>query len=59
MTELLIIGDLHGKWGAYAQILETQEPERSIQIGDFGWGFAPNSAWQDNVHNMIRPYQLE
>lgn len=53
MTELLVIGDLHGKWGAYAHLLETQEPERSIQIGDFGWGFYPNGIKQDIAHKMM------
>lgn len=36
---MLLIGDIHGKWEEYAQKLETYQPERSVQVGDFGWGF--------------------
>jgi len=39
MTEILFIGDIHGKWKDYQDILEKEQPERSIQVGDFGWGF--------------------
>ena len=39
MTEIMIIGDVHGKWDDYARLLEMNMPERSIQIGDFGLGF--------------------
>lgn len=41
MSELLLIGDIHGKWERYSQILEMKAPERSVQLGDFGWGFPP------------------
>ena len=39
MTDILFIGDVHGKWNEYCHILETVECDRSIQVGDFGWGF--------------------
>lgn len=42
MTKLTVIGDVHGKWDSYARILKRLNPERSIQIGDFGWGFQPD-----------------
>lgn len=41
MTQMLLIGDIHGKWTEYAKILEVYKPERSVQLGDFGWGFKP------------------
>lgn len=41
MSKLLLIGDVHGKWEQYAKILEKYEPERSVQVGDFGIGFVP------------------
>lgn len=31
------IGDIHGKYEEYAKI--KHEAEKSIQVGDFGWGF--------------------
>lgn len=36
---MLLIGDVHGKWREYARILEVYQPERSVQVGDFGIGF--------------------
>jgi len=53
MTQLLIIGDVHGKWDAYSKVLEVYQPERSIQIGDFGWGFA------NQIHHPDRVAKLE
>lgn len=44
MTKLLLIGDLHGKWQSYAKLLEMYQPDRSIQVGDFGWGFAADDS---------------
>jgi Icc-related predicted phosphoesterase len=40
MSEILLIGDVHGKWEQYADLLKKYSPDRSIQIGDLGWGFA-------------------
>ena len=53
MTEILIAGDLHGKWAAYTDILRSKQPTRSIQVGDFGWGFSPNSILQDRIHAVL------
>jgi len=39
MSEILLIGDVHGKWEQYADLLKKYSPDRSIQIGDLGWGF--------------------
>lgn len=35
---IVIVGDVHGKWGPYERLLETI-PGRSIQLGDMGVGF--------------------
>lgn len=35
---MIIIGDVHGKWFEYEQLLKTI-PGRSIQLGDMGVGF--------------------
>lgn len=40
MKEMLLIGDIHGRWEDYAKILEIYRPENSVQLGDFGIGFA-------------------
>lgn len=39
MTKMLLIGDIHGKWEDYARTLEIYNPERSVQLGDYGIGF--------------------
>lgn len=44
MTDLLLIGDIHGKWQSYAKLLTDNPADRSIQLGDFGWGFEPNDS---------------
>lgn len=35
---MLIIGDVHGKWDSY--LSKIQDHEKSVQLGDFGIGFA-------------------
>ena len=37
MTVIRFIGDIHGKWNEYVSLLDC---ERSVQVGDFGMGFA-------------------
>jgi len=39
MSKMMLIGDVHGKWEKYADILKTHQPESSVQVGDFGVGF--------------------
>jgi predicted phosphodiesterase len=53
MTQILIAGDLHGKYGAYSEILTQTQPDRSIQIGDFGWGFRPDSQLEKSIDNFM------
>jgi predicted phosphodiesterase len=36
---MLFIGDVHGKYKEYQQILKEAEPNSSLQVGDFGIGF--------------------
>jgi len=36
---MMLIGDVHGKWEQYTEILKTHQPENSVQVGDFGVGF--------------------
>jgi hypothetical protein len=38
--KMLLIGDVHGLWTQYAHILDVVRPDRSVQLGDFGIGFA-------------------
>jgi len=40
MEQILLIGDLHSKWASYIDILRDSGIERSIQVGDFGWGMS-------------------
>jgi predicted phosphodiesterase len=39
LTQMMLIGDVHGKWDQYADLLKLHKPERSVQLGDFGVGF--------------------
>lgn len=59
MAQTRIIGDIHGKWQEYA--LLTAGVERSVQVGDFGVGFAgpywherANDRHADGRHRFIR-----
>lgn len=38
MTKIRLIGDVHGKWGAYKKIIRDC-PHPSLQVGDMGVGF--------------------
>ena len=49
MKNVRIIGDIHGKFNSYKQIAE--QAEHSIQIGDFGVGFA-GDMWHETVNEF-------
>lgn len=36
-SPILLIGDIHGKINKYHNLIQKQKPERSIQLGDFGF----------------------
>jgi predicted phosphohydrolase len=38
----LLIGDIHGLWHDYREIIKTLKPKVSLQLGDFGIGFPNN-----------------
>jgi len=47
MSKLLLIGDIHGKWTSYVELIQKYKEvgvERSIQVGDYGWGFEPTQS---------------
>jgi len=47
-----IIGDIHGKVASYAAIAD--ESEKSIQIGDFGFGFFDRGSYHErSVHEFF------
>jgi hypothetical protein len=48
---MLFIGDVHGKFDLYLKIIENHT--KSIQVGDFGAGFAPLPQ-VSNTHRFIR-----
>lgn len=53
---ITIIGDVHGKWDSYYDLLKTI-PGRSIQIGDMGVGFSRGPVCpeaQDSRHQWFR-----
>lgn len=59
MTTIRFVGDVHGKWYAYEQLIRSS-PFPTIQVGDFGCGFN-NSHWPSieklhtkGNHNFIR-----
>ena len=54
MAHTRIIGDIHGKLYDYELLLTNQE--RSVQIGDFGIGFA-GPYWHEKVNDIHRDTQ--
>ena len=49
-TKTLIIGDVHGKWESYFDLVNQSGVSQTIQIGDFGVGFGGgNSAREDRL----------
>ena len=38
---MIVIGDIHGKYQEYRNLLKRYEGQPSVQIGDFGYGFGP------------------
>ena len=57
MTELLMIGDLHGKWESYRRLLEENEttkyPDVSIQVGDFCIGYPDETEHLRNARDSV------
>lgn len=59
MTKLLLIGDIHGKWEQYGALLHKLrgQYDRSVQVGDFGWGFSDQDLWNtartDQLHEVM------
>lgn len=37
MSKILIVGDVHGDWGALNQLISKKKPDIILQTGDFGW----------------------
>lgn len=61
MTKIRFIGDIHGKFTKYQAVVESAPA--SVQLGDFGIGFAGRASWDSQVehwfqsnpgHRMIR-----
>lgn len=57
MTRLLLIGDIHGKYQSYREIIKATDADRSIQIGDFGWGFPGDET--EFMQRAIKPMVAE
>ena len=55
---ILLIGDLHGLFYDYRQILKNLKPAMSIALGDIGIGFDPNKELVLNdipgIHKILR-----
>lgn len=47
-----IIGDIHGDYAAYLEIISGAE--KSIQVGDFGIGFSEDDFKRSSSHRFIR-----
>lgn len=50
---MFAIGDIHGKWDAYFKLIKKLD-RKSIQVGDFGFGFLPDPPPWDDDHMFIR-----
>lgn len=46
---MIVIGDIHGKYSEYRNLLKRYEGQSSVQIGDFGYGFGPVPMFPDNA----------
>jgi len=53
-TELILIGDVHGKFGAYKRLLAQAADEPTFQVGDMGVGFGRPLEKQAPHHRFIR-----
>lgn len=51
---MIIIGDVHGKFDQYRQIVEAHSDSESIQVGDFGIGFGVEAPVSPASHKFIR-----
>lgn len=54
MTKTRLIGDIHGKWSSYQFLIQSDKITNSIQIGDFGIGFAGTTA-----HEKLAEWQRQ
>ena len=43
MTKFRFVGDVHGYWNEYQEIIK--DVDNSIQVGDMGMGFSSHSEW--------------
>lgn len=50
-----IIGDIHGKFDEYRNMILNDRVKSSIQVGDFGIGFG-NSIWHDRVNEFHKSH---
>jgi hypothetical protein len=50
-----LIGDIHGKWLQYQNVISNPNDacSTSIQIGDFGWGFGQRQEYVDQTLNFM------
>jgi len=53
MSKTLLIGDIHGKWISYYNLLKSYAPDRSIQLGDFGWGFPGSKLDEKDINDKM------
>lgn len=53
MNTIRFIGDIHGKYMSYKD-LAKRSPYPTIQIGDFGQGFAFNSGRDDDIRAFLK-----
>ena len=52
----MLIGDIHGKWEQYGALLHQHKPERSVQVGDFGWGFKGQDIFSTARTDMLHEF---
>lgn len=52
--EIFVIGDVHGKWTEYTDLLVKYEPESSLQLGDFGLGFRQTQQELDHLFYVMK-----
>jgi len=54
MANYRLIGDVHGKWDSYKNIIDYS-PHPTIQVGDFGVGFGPLERADEPMGDYLEP----
>lgn len=60
MKDIIVVGDIHGRWGPLNQLINRKRPKTILQVGDFGWwprfhGLPKPKTRKDQYGRWIKP----